>query len=70
MPYKHRKSCGVCRKDNLVNLSSHMKQVHGRMAGKRKQSPQDIYSGKPTHRVEELQNFCNMKTQSKTVYQQ
>ena len=29
MPYKHRRACPICGKPNLLNLSGHLRQVHG-----------------------------------------
>ena len=29
MPYKHRRVCPICGKPNLLNLSGHLRQVHG-----------------------------------------
>ena len=29
MPYKHRRACPICGKLNLLNLSGHLRQVHG-----------------------------------------
>ncbi len=66
MPYKQRKTCEICQKENLANLSSHMIQVHGKMMGRRKRSStQNISSGKSTHHAEELQHFGTMTNQNK-----
>ena len=29
MPYRHRRACPICGKPNLLNLSGHLRQVHG-----------------------------------------
>ena len=29
MPYKHRRTCPICGKPHLLNLSGHLRQVHG-----------------------------------------
>lgn len=46
MPYAKRKSCFICDKKSLVNLSSHMKEIHNMSVGYAKKSiakPQLFY---------------------------